>query len=210
MHGNCTKASALEMAKMASDLLTRQNTSSTQLSRPLHPQLRTSVRIHHLPPTTSIALLRTAPDEANVNSAIEYYILTSHDLSDHRLRACTMTLAQMIHEPAFDQLRTKEQLGYVVWTTVRRNPPVVGVRVVVQSERDTVYLENRIDSFLRQYKVRLGNHCSPILSIINYYYRSNDLPKNLGNVGYNVRCRVPETYSSYRDGIESEGSESAP
>ena len=73
-----------------------------------------------------------------------------------RLRAYLTLLGNMIHEPAFDQLRTKEQLGYIVWGGVRCFIGSLGIRIIVQSERDTVYLENRIENFLKDYLVR---HC---------------------------------------------------
>ena len=63
-------------------------------------------------------------------------------------------LTQILSEPAFDILRTKEQLGYVVganmWTTPGDN--MVGLRIVVQSERGPVYLEGRVEAFLDHMK----------------------------------------------------------
>jgi len=37
-------------------------------------------------------------------------------------------LSQVIHEPFFDVLRTKEQLGYIVFSTIRRSS---GVQVLL-------------------------------------------------------------------------------
>jgi insulysin len=54
----------------------------------------------------------------------------------------------MTHEPAFDQLRTKEQLGYVVFTGARPTSTTIGFRFIIQSEKTPQYLESRIDSFL--------------------------------------------------------------
>lgn len=53
-------------------------------------------------------------------------------------------------EPAFNALRTKEQLGYVV-SCSRWNLPGdshFGLRIVVQSERRPGYLEERVEAFL--------------------------------------------------------------
>ncbi|KAJ0170062.1 hypothetical protein K1T71_014668 [Dendrolimus kikuchii] len=58
-------------------------------------------------------------------------------------------LAQTLCEPCFNVLRTKEQLGYIVFSGVRRSNGVQGFRVIVQSDRHPAYLEGRIESFLR-------------------------------------------------------------
>lgn len=53
-------------------------------------------------------------------------------------------------EPAFDALRTKEQLGYIV-SCSRWNLPgdsQFGLRILVQSERKCGYLEERVEAFL--------------------------------------------------------------
>ena len=57
--------------------------------------------------------------------------------------------------PAFDQLRTKEQLGYVVFSGGRLNITTLTYRVLIQSERSAPYLESRIENFLANYKVTL-------------------------------------------------------
>lgn len=49
---------------------------------------------------------------------------------------------------AFDQLRTKEQLGYVVFTGQLLQATTMGYRVLIQSERSCEYLEQRIEAFL--------------------------------------------------------------
>lgn len=61
---------------------------------------------------------------------------------------------RMMSEPAFDQLRTKEQLGYVVHLTGRELADrLLTVTVIVQSNvQDPVYLDGRIEAFLRQYR----------------------------------------------------------
>jgi len=55
-------------------------------------------------------------------------------------------LAHLISEPAFDQLRTKEQLGYIVFTTVMKSGHFMGLRMIVQSShKDPVYLNQRVE-----------------------------------------------------------------
>ena len=62
----------------------------------------------------------------------------------------------MIREPTFDELRTKQQLGYVVLVTRWDSCGSVGFRFLVQSEREPVYLESRVDAFLETYKQQLA------------------------------------------------------
>lgn len=95
-------------------------------------------------------------DPANINHAIEYYLEVGH-VMDIPLRAKLQLFAQMTDEPAFDQLRTKEQLGYVVWSGVRPAAVTMGYRVLIQSERDPDYLETRINAFLLKFKQDLAS-----------------------------------------------------
>ncbi|WFD42936.1 insulysin [Malassezia psittaci] len=108
----------------------------------------------------SSLLLPTGSDSAwklpvanpgNLNSSLEYYLQVG-DPTDVKLRATLSLFAQIANEPCFDQLRTKEQLGYLVFSGVRRNVGAMGFRVIVQSERDSDYLASRIDAFLVQLK----------------------------------------------------------
>lgn len=57
-------------------------------------------------------------------------------------------LAQIISEPCFNILRTKEQLGYIVFSGVRRTNGAQGLRVIVQSDKHPQYVEGRIDLFM--------------------------------------------------------------
>lgn len=57
-------------------------------------------------------------------------------------------LAQIISEPCFNILRTKEQLGYIVFSGIRRINGAQGLRVIVQSDKHPEYVEKRIDLFM--------------------------------------------------------------
>lgn len=92
-------------------------------------------------------------DKNNVNSCLEYFIQVD-SLGEHnrRLRVLTDLLATMVSEPCFNQLRTKEQLGYVVFSGYRQTRSYFGLRVLVQSERSCDYLEYRVEQFFRKFK----------------------------------------------------------
>jgi insulysin len=93
------------------------------------------------------------PNLNEPNSALTYYV-SYGPKTDRRLRVTAALLNQVLSEPAFDILRTKEQLGYIVgattWTTSGDNEE--GLRIVVQSERGPVYLEERVEAFLDHMK----------------------------------------------------------
>lgn len=61
------------------------------------------------------------------------------------------------NEPCFNQLRTVEQLGYVVLTTVRRSIASQGFQILVQCDRHPAYVESRIENFLNKLEVSLSD-----------------------------------------------------
>jgi insulysin len=89
-------------------------------------------------------------DPGNVNHCIKYLLYIGNRAVRH-IRAKTLLLDQMTHEPAFDQLRTKEQLGYVVFSGAWFAATTISFRFIIQSEKTPEYLEGRIDSFLSRY-----------------------------------------------------------
>lgn len=47
----------------------------------------------------------------------------------------------------------QEQLGYIVMSGIRKSSGVQGLRVIVQSDKHPLYVEERIEAFLAQMKV---------------------------------------------------------
>ncbi|KAI9368118.1 Metalloenzyme, LuxS/M16 peptidase-like protein [Aspergillus egyptiacus] len=140
-HGNLYKEDALRMTDSVESILK---------SRPL-PQSQWHVRRNMIiPPGSNYIYERTLKDPANVNHCIEYYLFIG-EINDDELRSKLLLFAQMTDEPAFDQLRSKEQLGYVVWSGARYSATTIGYRVIIQSERTAPYLESRIEAFLTSF-----------------------------------------------------------
>ena len=137
-HGNLYKEDALRITDLV----------QTTLKPRALPQFQWQVRRNVvLPEGSDFTFRRVLGDPANVNNCIEYYLYVG-TVADHVLRAKLLLLAQMTEEPGFDQLRTKEQLGYIVFTGARTAATTMGYRIIVQSERSTEYLEERINAFL--------------------------------------------------------------
>lgn len=65
---------------------------------------------------------------------------------------------QIITEPCFNILRTKEQLGYIVFSGIRRSNGVQGLRIIVQSDRHPAYVDQRVEAFL----ANMGEHIRQI------------------------------------------------
>jgi len=141
VHGNLYKEDGLKLTDMIVSTLKPRVLPRTQW-----PILRSFV----YPPGSNYVFTSTLQDPANVNHAMELYLYVG-SRADRQLRARTFMLDQLTHEPAFDQLRTKEQLGYAVYSGTRSSLTTLGFHFVIQSERDPEYLESRVNAFLVTY-----------------------------------------------------------
>lgn len=147
VHGNVYREEAKKIANLVETSLK---------PRVLLPAQWTTRRNIILPPGSNFVFNHKLDDPENVNHAIEYYLQIGN-VMDPQIRSRAQLFAQMTDEPSFDQLRTKEQLGYVVWSGVRPSVTTTGYRVLIQSERTPQYLEQRIDAFLAKFKDDLAS-----------------------------------------------------
>ncbi|KAH8889372.1 ubiquitin carboxyl-terminal hydrolase-like protein [Thozetella sp. PMI_491] len=141
VHGNLYKEDALKLTDMI------ESTLKPRVLARAHWPIRRSLI---LPPGCNYLYKKALSDPANVNHCIEYWLYVG-DKANRDLRAKTQLLDQILHEPAFDQLRTKEQLGYIVYSGLRSTITNYGLRFIIQSEKTCPYLDQRIDSFLETY-----------------------------------------------------------
>ncbi|KAF2858589.1 a-pheromone processing metallopeptidase-like protein Ste23 [Piedraia hortae CBS 480.64] len=113
------------------------------------------------PPLRSIDVVgnhvytRLLADRENINNCISYTLFFGCNIPP-RKRALVLLTAQMLKEPAFDTLRTKEQLGYVVLSGAVFGKTIAGIRFVVQSERSCAFLCQRVEAFLGSFGGFLG------------------------------------------------------
>ena len=147
VHGNLHRQDAQKLMALLEDTLKPQPLPASQW-----PIQRSLV----LPRGSNFLYERKLKDPSNVNHCIEYLLMIG-DLKDRTLHAKLQVLEQMTEEPAFDQLRTKEQLGYVVFSGAVNHITTSAYHVLIQSEKPPSYLETRIDSFLRSFKEELAN-----------------------------------------------------
>lgn len=141
-HGNMTGEDATALMETAERTLNSQALAPSELISP---------RSLLLPTPCNIRWQKAVANPENVNSSIEVYCQVG-DPSDERQRAVLGLLSQIASEPAFDQLRTKEQLGYLVFSSARKAVGSMGFRIIIQSERSAAYLESRIEAFFEQFE----------------------------------------------------------
>jgi insulysin len=84
-------------------------------------------------------------------NAIEIYLQCFQQTLENN--ALLELFCHFVNEPCFDQLRTKEQLGYIVSSGVRRLRGVQGYKVIVQSTRTLDHVNQRIELFMDSIKV---------------------------------------------------------
>lgn len=71
-------------------------------------------------------------DKTNDNSAtISYFQVGQFGKDDYRKSVCLQVLCQYLKEPFFDDLRTKQQLGYVVFSGITKQQDTQGVLFLV-------------------------------------------------------------------------------
>jgi insulysin len=83
------------------------------------------------------------------NSSVELFFPIG-TLDNIKLRTLTTIFAEILHEPFLNTLRTTEQLGYNVNLGLRIQGILTGILVSIQSEKDPLYLDSRIEAFLSE------------------------------------------------------------
>ena len=77
-------------------------------------------------------------------------ILFQLGLDSTRSNMLLQLYSQLIKETCFNVLRTKEQLGYIVFSGVWRQGGVHGLQFIVQSHKKPKFLDSRIENFIKE------------------------------------------------------------
>ncbi|RIA87179.1 Metalloenzyme, LuxS/M16 peptidase-like protein [Glomus cerebriforme] len=147
IHGNILKDDAIKISQKVEEILQPKALITSQLI---------GLRSVLIPKGKKFIYQRNVFDSNNINSAIEYYIQIG-DLMNKELRTKSSLTAQIANEPFFSQLRTKEQLGYLVNSGIKSQVGSLGFKLKIQSERNTIHLENRIEDFLNKLQTIIEN-----------------------------------------------------
>ncbi|KAL8489862.1 hypothetical protein ACS0TY_025664 [Phlomoides rotata] len=88
------------------------------------------------------------------NSALVHYIQVHQD--DFKLNVTLQLFAVIAKQPAFHQLRSVEQLGYITVLMQRNDTGVRGVQVIIQSTvKGPGQIDLRVESFLKMFETKL-------------------------------------------------------
>nr|CAB3255240.1 insulin-degrading enzyme [Phallusia mammillata] len=139
VHGNISKEGALSLCSAVEEIL-RVEASTVALQELEFSRFR-ELQL----PEASCHVFQHKHDIRDISAVEVYFQLGLQNTADN---AMLMLLGQIMSEPCFNMLRTKEQLGYIVYSTVSRSNGVHGLKVVVQSERTPEYLEGRVEAFI--------------------------------------------------------------
>ncbi|KAJ1902122.1 metalloprotease [Coemansia sp. IMI 209127] len=143
--GQFTEADALDMGDQVI-----QTINSTHLE----PEQIHTVQSVNLSPG-SYAYSFTIPDEDAVNSGTisTIYCGKGSDLDE---TAALMIIRPILHSQFFEELRTKEQLGYVVGASLSVSKAGrSSFELVVQGEQNPLFVKLRIDSFISGFRESL-------------------------------------------------------
>jgi insulysin len=165
IHGNVNAQHAYDISKMVWDKSHPQHPLSKNGSPAITraPLERRVVRLANdeaqmrISPLTQPSYLYRFPgfNNENPNSAIQIvFQMGQLSLSDN---ATLAMMNQLVREPAFNQLRTDEQLGYIVHTSIKTSgDDVKGLLLLIQSDAfDPIHVESRIEAFLSGFRKRL-------------------------------------------------------
>ncbi|KAJ9698882.1 hypothetical protein PVL29_007786 [Vitis rotundifolia] len=142
-HGNMLKEEALNISNIF------ENNFPVQ---PLPYEMMHKEHVINLPSGANLVRDVRVKNKPETNSVVELYFQIEPECwakSTIKLKALVDLFDEIVEEPLFNQLRTKEQLGYVVECGPRITYRVFGFCFCVQSsEYNPVYLQGRIDYFI--------------------------------------------------------------
>uniref|UniRef100_A0A804R773 Nardilysin-like n=1 Tax=Zea mays TaxID=4577 RepID=A0A804R773_MAIZE len=121
------------------------------LSQTLPEEARHEERVICIPNGANLVRSVRVKNDLEENSVVEVYFPIEQDVGKEatRLRAITDLFSNIIEEPCFDQLRTKEQLGYTVDSSPRMTYRMLAYCFrVMSSKYSPIYLQSRIDNFI--------------------------------------------------------------
>ncbi|CAN8295237.1 unnamed protein product [Cochlearia groenlandica] len=140
-HGNLSEDEAVKISKIFKQSLT---------VKPLPIKRRHGEQITCFPLNAKLVRDVNVKNKSETNSVVElYYQIEPEEAQSTRMKAMLDLFHEIIEEPLFNQLRTKEQLGYVVECGPRLTYRVHGFCFCVQSAKyGPIHLLGRIDNFI--------------------------------------------------------------
>jgi len=151
-HGNVDQSDAIEAKDLILKLVDESGVGGG-LPKKKFPK----EQVIKIPPTKSqAAVTLTVPslDPTEPNTAVEVYFQMGKDNLEERV--LIDLLSHMMYEPVYDQLRTKDQFGYIVSCDSRWTSGIMGIHFrVVTSTKTAAETVERINKFLLEYRQEL-------------------------------------------------------
>ncbi|OCH85237.1 LuxS/MPP-like metallohydrolase [Obba rivulosa] len=144
--GSIAEAHAIQIAESIDDILSARAISASE---------QTHERGLLVPEKQNIVLRKTHAHVGEANSSLSYWCQFGF-AGDTSLRRALDLIAHMVREPCFTQLRTQEQLGYVVSSSTWLVGSAIGLGVKVQSTRAPWVVEDRVEAFLKSFREELA------------------------------------------------------
>ncbi|WZZ19434.1 hypothetical protein YC2023_112523 [Brassica napus] len=140
-HGNLSEDEAVNISRIFKNSLTTE---------PLPVKSRHREQITCFPLSAKLVRVVNVKNKSETNSVVElYYQIEPEEAQSTKMKAMLDLFHEIIEEPLFSQLRTKEQLGYVECGP-RLTYRVHGFCFCVQSSKyGPVHLFGRIDNFIK-------------------------------------------------------------
>ncbi|XP_065316067.1 insulin-degrading enzyme-like [Gordionus sp. m RMFG-2023] len=195
VYGNFTSEQAFSVSSLVD-----QNFVST---KPLFTSQIIKSREHVIPKGSYY--IYQVDNPVHKSTAIDTYYQIG--LRDIRNTALLDLVSQIIGEPCFDILRTKEQLGYVCMTSVRQSNSVHGLRVVIQSDRMPSFLDSRIEAFLLHMEDYISEMNDSVWqkNVESVIINLSEKPKKMVELGYKYWGEIiSNQYNFDRDQLEIE------
>ena len=142
VQGNVTEEEAISMHTLVLDALASHEKSCT-------PNVVTNIRCNEVPDGDNFLRFNGInPKDTNTIVTNYYQSALQSSLENHMMMEIALTL---MAEPVFDILRTKEQLGYNVYSMLRNTYGILGISITVNSQATKFtadHVNERIESFL--------------------------------------------------------------
>uniref|UniRef100_A0A9J2Q816 Peptidase M16 middle/third domain-containing protein n=1 Tax=Ascaris lumbricoides TaxID=6252 RepID=A0A9J2Q816_ASCLU len=144
VHGNIDEQTSGSLIKSLVEKIKMERTGC----KPIEKKESLQFKEHQLPTDSTTLYRRT--QKTHINSTLLTFLQVGQ--RSNRGGALLSLLSQIFQEPSFDILRTKEQLGYIVFCSCRRECGNHGLRLIVQGLKDPKFVIWRIENFIHHMK----------------------------------------------------------
>ncbi|KAH9679019.1 Insulin-degrading enzyme-like 1 (peroxisomal) [Citrus sinensis] len=127
---------------------------SNPICQPLFPSQHLTNRVVKLEKGKNYVYSNQGLNPSDENSCLVHYIQVHRD--DFLMNVALQLLNLIAKQPAFHQLRTVEQLGYITALRRRNDFGIHGVQFIIQSSvKGPKYIDLRVESFLQMFESKL-------------------------------------------------------